>query len=193
MGSNEALSSQEWISPVTGMCRIQPGAPKVAHLTPLLCKLHWLWVCFYVQFKVGFIAFKVLYGLGPGYLKNPLTPMWLACLTRSSRNSLCRSCWPSNSGWWGQGEETFPLWPSALWNILPPEVRTAPILLEEYQNLVLPFGPEGGVHNWKWLTWEDLIHESSVSLVLGFIYCLNFYFFYIYLLLSVGQWEGHKI
>lgn len=37
------------------------GGPRVAHLTFLLCELHWLPLCFWVQFKVLAIAYKILW------------------------------------------------------------------------------------------------------------------------------------
>lgn len=37
------------------------GDPMVLHITPLLCKLHWLSVCFWLQFKMLVITFRALY------------------------------------------------------------------------------------------------------------------------------------
>lgn len=46
-------------------------------VTPLLCGLHLLLVCFQVQFKVLVITFKALHGMGPYDLRNRLILMGL--------------------------------------------------------------------------------------------------------------------
>lgn len=56
------------------------GSPKWSRLIPLLCKLHWLLVCFQVQSRCWF--FKALHGMSPGY---SLTPMGLTCPTYIDR------------------------------------------------------------------------------------------------------------
>lgn len=39
--------------------------PQSPHIIALLCKLHWLPVCFQMQFKVFVMTNKVLYSMGP--------------------------------------------------------------------------------------------------------------------------------
>lgn len=51
------------------------GGPRMAHITSLLHKQHWLQVCFQVQFKVLVMTFEVLNGIDPGYLINRLVPL----------------------------------------------------------------------------------------------------------------------
>lgn len=48
------------------------GASYMTYLTLLLCQLHWLLLCFKVQFKVVVITFKALQGVGLCYLKDCL-------------------------------------------------------------------------------------------------------------------------
>lgn len=43
----------------------------------LFCKLHWLPVCFWVWFKVSVMIYKILHGIGPGYLRYCLSPVML--------------------------------------------------------------------------------------------------------------------
>lgn len=52
-----------------------------SHVTPLLRKLHWLPICFWIQFN-----------LGPGYLRNHLTPMRLVYLLVAAEGACCRPC-----------------------------------------------------------------------------------------------------
>ena len=61
------------------------GAPRLEHKTLLLRELHWVPVCFRVQFKVLVITFKALHGMGPGCLKDRLIPITLTHPTRSGR------------------------------------------------------------------------------------------------------------
>lgn len=54
--------------------------PRSAHVTPLLCELHWLSICFSVKLKVLVITFKAPHGMGPNYLRDHLSPIaWIPC------------------------------------------------------------------------------------------------------------------
>lgn len=61
------------------------GMSFYAHVTPLLCELHWLPISFWVQFKEQMITYNALHGIGPGYLKDCLSPNVYVQLMRSSR------------------------------------------------------------------------------------------------------------
>lgn len=52
--------------------------PRFTHVTLLLHELHW----FPVSFKVLVLTFKVLCGIGPGYLRGPLSLRISTCPTR---------------------------------------------------------------------------------------------------------------
>ena len=43
-------------------------APKSCHITPLLRELHWLSICYRVEYKILLLTFKVLHGMAPDYL-----------------------------------------------------------------------------------------------------------------------------
>ena len=45
-------------------------APKSCHITPLLRELHWLPVCYRIEYKIILLTFKVLHGMGPDYLRH---------------------------------------------------------------------------------------------------------------------------
>ena len=49
------------------------------HITQIFKSLHWLPVCFRIDFKVLLLVFKCLNGLGPSYLSDlllPYQPLW---------------------------------------------------------------------------------------------------------------------
>lgn len=48
--------------------RLLTGTKKREHITPVLASLHWLPVCFRIDFKILLLVFKILNGLAPSYL-----------------------------------------------------------------------------------------------------------------------------
>ncbi|KAF7234592.1 Vomeronasal type-2 receptor 26 [Varanus komodoensis] len=54
--------------------RLLTGTGRCSHITPVLRQLHWLPLEVRAQFKVLVITYKALNGLGPGYLKEHLSP-----------------------------------------------------------------------------------------------------------------------
>lgn len=55
--------------------RVRSWPPRLP--TPLLCKLHWMPICFWVQFKVLVVTFKALHDIGPSYLRDHIHPIIL--------------------------------------------------------------------------------------------------------------------
>ncbi|KAF7248027.1 Peroxisomal acyl-coenzyme A oxidase 3 [Varanus komodoensis] len=68
--------------------RLLTGTGRCAHITPVLCQLHWLPIEVWAQFKVLVITYKDLNGLGPGYLKELLHPYVPSCPLRSAAEAL---------------------------------------------------------------------------------------------------------
>lgn len=62
--------------------------PRVVNVIALLSELHWLLLCFWVQFKVLIWAFKVLQGTGLDYLRDCPSPFTSACPIRSGREDM---------------------------------------------------------------------------------------------------------
>lgn len=62
--------------------------PRKAHVTPLLCELRWLLVCFWVQFKGLLLTFKALHGMGPGSLRICLSLIMLAHTIKYGRECM---------------------------------------------------------------------------------------------------------
>lgn len=73
---------------VMSMCRR-------AHRAPLFHELHWLPICFQVQFKVLVGTFKALRGLGMDYVKDCLSPVVSTCSVGSGRSG---TLWVSSAG-----------------------------------------------------------------------------------------------
>ena len=60
-------------------------ALKSCHITPLLRELHWLPVCYHIEYKIILLTFKVLHGMAPDYLCH------LISVLSPSRNNLRRN------------------------------------------------------------------------------------------------------
>ena len=54
--------------------RLLTGVKKYHHISPTLVALHWLPICFCIDFKVLILTYKALNGLGPRYLTERLLP-----------------------------------------------------------------------------------------------------------------------
>lgn len=52
--------------------RVLTRTRKRAHIAPILKCLHWLPVCFRIDFKIFVVLYKALSGLGPSYLSDLL-------------------------------------------------------------------------------------------------------------------------
>ena len=53
--------------------RLVYWAPKTCHITPLLRELHWLPVCYRIEYKIILLTFKVLHGMAPDHLRHLIT------------------------------------------------------------------------------------------------------------------------
>ena len=108
--------------------RLLTGVRKHHHISPTLAALHWLPICFPVNFKVLMLTYKALNGLGPRYLAERLLPPRSTRITRVSQEVKLRSLTPREA----QKEKTqnwaFSAVAPRLWNNLPPEICVAPTL-----------------------------------------------------------------
>ena len=68
--------------------RLLTGFNRWLHITPVLASLHWLPVCFRIDFKNLLITFKARHGLAPEYIKDMLTPYKLVRSLRSAGGAL---------------------------------------------------------------------------------------------------------
>lgn len=93
-----------------------------AHITPILKSLHWLPVCFRIDFKVLLLVFKCLNGLGPTYLSDMLLSYQPSRVLRSSGTGLLIIPRVNTKT---HGEAAFSHYGPRLWNSLPESIRTA--------------------------------------------------------------------
>ena len=92
------------------------------HITPVLESLHWLPVCFRIDFKVLLLVFKCLNSLGPSYLSDLLLSYQPSRVLRSSGTGLLIIPRAKTKT---HGEAAFSHYGPRLWNSLPEGIRTA--------------------------------------------------------------------
>ncbi len=64
--------------------RLLTGTRRFDHISPVLCSLHWLPVCYRIEFKILLLVFKALSGMAPEYLSDLLNPNTSSRPLRSS-------------------------------------------------------------------------------------------------------------
>ena len=92
------------------------------HITPVLKSLHWLPVCFRIDFKVLLVVYKCLNGLGPSYLSDLLLNYEPSRTLRSSGTGLLVVPKVKTKTY---GEASFHYYGPRLWNSLPEDLRAA--------------------------------------------------------------------
>ena len=102
--------------------RVLTRTRKRAHITPILKSLHWLPVCFRIDFKILLMVFKALNGLGPDYLSGLLLTYEPSRMLRSSGNMLLITPKVLTKTF---GEAAFYHYGPRLWNSLPEDLRKA--------------------------------------------------------------------
>ena len=114
---------------ISGLQLLQNSAARVLtktrrreHITPVLKSLHWLPVCFRIDFKVLLMVFKCLNGLGPSYLTEMLLPYEPSRPLRSSGRGLLVIPKVRTHT---HGEASFQFYGPRLWNSLPEELRAS--------------------------------------------------------------------
>ena len=90
------------------------------HITPVLASLHWLPVCFRIDFKILLITFKALHDLAPAYISELLVPY---VPSHSLRSSGSRLLFLPVSRLITKGDRAFSIRAPKLWNDLPEEIR----------------------------------------------------------------------
>ena len=100
--------------------RLLTRSRKYDHITPVLASLHWLPVCFRIDFKILLITFKALHDLAPAYISELLVPY---VPSRSLRSSGSRLLFLPVSRLITKGDRAFSIRAPKLWNELPEEIR----------------------------------------------------------------------
>lgn len=102
--------------------RVLTKTRRRAHITPVLKSLHWLPVCFRIDFKVLLMVFKCLRGLGPSYLSELLLPYEPSRTLRSSGTGLLIIPKARTRTY---GEASFQHYGPRLWSSLLEDLRAA--------------------------------------------------------------------
>ena len=102
--------------------RVLTKTRKRAHITPILKSLHWLPVCFRIDFKILLLVFKALNGLSPSYLSDLLLNYEPSRTLRSSDRGLLLIPKIRSKT---HGEAAFYYYAPRLWNSLPEDLRAA--------------------------------------------------------------------
>ena len=92
------------------------------YITPVLKSLHWLPVCFRIDFKILLLVFKALNGLSPSYLSDLLLTYEPSRTLRSSDRGLLLIPKVRSKT---HGEAAFHYYAPRLWNSLPEDLRAA--------------------------------------------------------------------
>ena len=102
-------------------------APKSCHITPLLRELHWLPVCYRIEYKIIILTFKVLHGLAPDYLCHlihVLPPSKYMYNLRRNHDPGVLLTPPKVKTKKTLGDRSFSCTAPRLWNLLPSTIRS---------------------------------------------------------------------
>ena len=91
-------------------------------LQAILASLHWLHICWRIDFKMNF---KALHGLSPSYISEMLVPY---CPTRTLRSSGKDLLTIPESQLAATGDRYFTVLAPKLWNALPEQIRLADLV-----------------------------------------------------------------
>ncbi len=100
--------------------RLLTGTRRFDHISPVLCSLHWLPVCYRIEFKILLLVFKALSGMAPEYLSDLLNPN---TSSRPLRSSEKRVLMVPRSRSKLRGDRAFSIAGPKLWNSLPVSLR----------------------------------------------------------------------
>ena len=127
---NESLKKLQHVQ--NAAARIVTHTRKCDHITPVLCKRHWLPVEERIVFNILLLTFKCLNGLAPPYLSNLITKNVPRRNLRSiSGHRLVDVGYKLPR----YGSRSFSVASAKLWNALPLEIRSSDNLLQFKRNL----------------------------------------------------------
>lgn len=107
---------------VNAAARLSTGTYKQEHITAILSSLHWLSVCFRMEYKLLLFVFKSLNWLAPPYLTDLLQGYTSTrSLRASDQLSSDLNCFQVQIKAWGD----FRIAGHKLWNSLPLHVKAA--------------------------------------------------------------------
>ena len=100
-------------------------APKSCHITPLLRELHWLPVCYRIEYNILLLTFKVLYDMSPDYLRQLIfvLPPSKYDLRRNFDSGILLAS-PKVKAKITLGDRLYTCAAPRLWNLLPSTMRS---------------------------------------------------------------------
>ena len=100
-------------------------SPKPYHITPLLRELHWLPVCYRIEYKISLLTFKVLHDMAPDYLRQSISvlPPSKYDLRRNHDSGILLAT-PKARKKITSGDRSFSCTGPRLWNLLPSTMRS---------------------------------------------------------------------
>ena len=100
-------------------------APKSCHITPLLRELHWLPVCYRIEYKIILLTFKVLHGMAPDYLRHLISVLPPSRYNlRRNDDSAALLTFPTIRTKKTLADRSFSCAAPRLWNLLPTTIRS---------------------------------------------------------------------
>ena len=99
--------------------RLLSGTSRYNHITPILEELHWLPICFRIEYKLVLFVFKALHGKAPQYISDLIKPQQNVRSLRSSSKGLLEI---PKSRTVMAGDRAFQHAAPVLWNSLPTSV-----------------------------------------------------------------------
>ena len=102
--------------------RLLSGKKKRDHITPILASLHWLPVCYRIDFKMLLFVFKAKHGLAPHYLCELIEPYVPPRPLRSANQLLLTD---PGAKLRTRGHQAFAVAGPNMWNSLPFHIRAA--------------------------------------------------------------------
>ena len=104
--------------------RLVCSLPRFCHITPTLFSLHWLPVCFRIEFKLLILTFKAIHGLAPQYITDLITiKQQFGHMMLRSQSEL-QLLPPGTITKRTLGDRSFMASAPKLWNRLPSNIRT---------------------------------------------------------------------
>ena len=115
--------------------RLVYSARRSERVTPILRKLHWLWVPERIQFRLCVLTYRCLHGSAPSYLAETLHLTSDMESRRRLRSRSTSSLMVPSSRRATLGDRAFPVAAARAWNSLPTSVRSLSSYLTFRRNL----------------------------------------------------------
>lgn len=127
---NKALDRLQYVQ--NSAARVLTHTKPWQHITPILKKLHWLPIKQRISYKILLLTYKALHSLAPKYITDLLHPLTQSRSLRSTSKNLLSIPRTRLKTF---GDRAFCAVAPALWNALPPPIRSATSLTQFQKHL----------------------------------------------------------